>query len=120
MPYLKTKISEYAKTNEDIDRFASFANEKYEEFRKQSRECRNPPWVLILLKGYWKTNHPAWLTKSNQLNEKIDELEQYSRRECVEIKGIPFSESENTDALVVKVAKLMNVPIKNKWHFHQP
>ena len=41
--YLETKISEYAKTNEDIDRFASFANEKYEEFRKQSRECRNPP-----------------------------------------------------------------------------
>lgn len=39
-------------------------------------------------------------------------MEQYSRRDCVEIKGIPVN--KNTDDVVIDVAKLMDVPLKSE------
>ena len=59
--------------------------------------------------------------------EEINKLEQYSRRECVEIRGIPLptnqSIKENTDNIVIKVANLIGVKIKNEdntvSHRHQ-
>ena len=99
---METKISEYAKTNEDIDRFASFTNQKYEEFGKAVEGVQKFTMSLnTTTTGILKKQLFSLPNQINQLNEKIDELEQYSRRKCVKIKGIPFSESENTDALVV-------------------
>jgi hypothetical protein len=41
-------------------------------------------------------------------------MEQYSRRECLEIKGIPVTKDENTDELVTKVCELMGLSIKEE------
>ena len=41
-----------------------------------------------------------------------NDTEQYSRRECVEIQGIPVSEHEDTNKIVVKVGELMGFEIK--------
>ena len=41
--------------------------------------------------------------------EKVDVLEQYGRRQNLEISGIPEKEGENTNKLVIEVAKLANV-----------
>ena len=45
------------------------------------------------------------------LRQNFNDLEQYSRRECVEISGIPPSVwgEENVNNVVVKIAKLMDV-----------
>ena len=42
---------------------------------------------------------------------KIDELEQYGRRQNLEIVGIPETDREDTNEIVIKVAKLLNVEI---------
>ena len=39
-------------------------------------------------------------------------MRQYSRRECVEIQGIPVSEHEDTKKIVVQVGELLGVEIK--------
>ena len=55
--------------------------------------------------------------KLNDLPEKCDDLEQYSRRECVEIRGIPLpghQQSENTDQIAIKVAGLMGLDVKDE------
>ncbi|KAK6171873.1 hypothetical protein SNE40_018297 [Patella caerulea] len=46
------------------------------------------------------------------LKEKVDELEQYSRREAIRISGIEERDGESTDELVVKVGKLVGVDIQ--------
>ena len=43
--------------------------------------------------------------------EKIDSLEQYGRRHNLEITGIPVKKNENTNKIVMEVAKLLNVEI---------
>mgnify|MGYP001798221451 FL=1 len=42
------------------------------------------------------------VSKLNEHEMCLDELEQYQRRDCVEIKGIPLTENENTSDLSFK------------------
>ena len=49
----------------------------------------------------------------NELNDvkiKLDEMEQYSRRNCLKIAGIPEEKDENTDTLVSNV--IINLILK--------
>ena len=41
----------------------------------------------------------------------LNNLEQYSRRECVEISGIPEVKDENTDDIVIKVGSLIGLDL---------
>ena len=41
---------------------------------------------------------------------KLDEMEQYSRRNCLKIAGIPEEKDENTDTLVLNV--IINLILK--------
>ena len=43
--------------------------------------------------------------------ESTNDLEQYIRRECIEISGIPENPLENTNEIVIKVGNLMGVEI---------
>lgn len=47
-----------------------------------------------------------------KLQVACNDLEQYSRRECLKIRGIPVSEGKDTNMLVMKVGELMGVEIK--------
>ena len=44
----------------------------------------------------------------------LNNLEQYSRRECVEISGIPETEDENTKEISIKVGSLIGVHITER------
>ena len=44
--------------------------------------------------------------------EKVDALEQYGRRQNLEIVGVPVKDNENTNAIVMEVARLMNVKVE--------
>ena len=50
----------------------------------------------------------------NQHKVAVDSLEQYSRRECLEIRGIPFTPSEDTSDIVANLAKLVNIDLDKK------
>ena len=50
------------------------------------------------------------LTKIAERHEgEINDLQQYSRRESVEMAGLPHEKEENTDELVIKVGSLMGL-----------
>ena len=46
-----------------------------------------------------------------QEKEALNDLEQYSRRECLEIKGIPVVPDEDTNKIVTQVGSLLDVEI---------
>ena len=50
----------------------------------------------------------------NQQSEDINNMEQYSRRDCVEISGLPEEPGENTNTLTIKVASLMGLNLEEK------
>lgn len=51
-------------------------------------------------------------SQAKKLQILCNDIEQYSQGECVEIQGIPVSEHEDTNKIVVRVGKLMGVEIK--------
>ena len=49
------------------------------------------------------------MKRTDDLDNAYDQLEQYGRRECLEIKGIPETKDENTDRIVINLASKMGV-----------
>ena len=49
---------------------------------------------------------------SDRLWEELDNLEQYTRKNSLEIRGIPQDAYPNTEAAVIKVAEALNVTIE--------
>lgn len=47
-----------------------------------------------------------------QQGDVINDMDQYSRRDCLEIHGIPLTSDEDTDNIVQKIGNLTNVVIK--------
>ena len=45
------------------------------------------------------------------MKDNINDMEQYSRRECCEITGIPETPDEDTNDLVIKVGALMDIEL---------
>jgi len=50
-------------------------------------------------------------TRSEKMENDINELEQYSRRCCLEFKRIVYDKNENTDQLIVQVANKIGVTL---------
>ncbi|XP_052285650.1 uncharacterized protein LOC127881623 [Dreissena polymorpha] len=48
----------------------------------------------------------------NSLENMIDDAEQYSRRNCLRLTGIPETEGESTDDIIIKLCKQVNADIK--------
>lgn len=46
-----------------------------------------------------------------QLEESVDNAEQYSRRNCLRVTGLPESENENTDDLILNLARSIDVEL---------
>ncbi|KAL8585746.1 hypothetical protein ACOMHN_040528 [Nucella lapillus] len=47
------------------------------------------------------------------LQDKVDELEQYGRRNSVRINGVPETEGENTDEVIRRIAKEIGVDLND-------
>ena len=58
-----------------------------------------------------KSQAAALKTQEIKDSIKVDELEQYGRRQNLEIVGVPEKEDENTNAVVLEVAKMLDVDI---------
>ena len=101
---LKTKIAQ-------IKESQSFLSEKY--------DCLNEDYnKLKKIYAEQKAEITALKSESSDLKktsikeiEKIDNLEQYGRRQNLEIAGVPVQDGEDTNAVVMEVAKLVDVDI---------
>ena len=58
-----------------------------------------------------KSQAAALKTQEIKDSIKVDELEQYGRRQNLEIVGVPEKEDENTNAIVLEVANMLDVDI---------
>jgi exosome complex exonuclease DIS3/RRP44 len=75
------------------------------ELRKENEELKKE--VTRLRKEVDEMRHQGIV----ELQDKIDELEQYSRRSCLRISNVPEREGENTENLVLAVAEIAGVSL---------
>lgn len=95
----------------------SFINQKYEEILKKLSLYEEERKDLVNENKSIKVELRDTTKKLKDLMDRCDDLEQYSRRECVEIRGIPLPANprlENTNEIVMKVADLMEVDVKDE------
>ena len=46
-------------------------------------------------------------------SKAINDIEQYSRRDCIEIRGVPYSQDESTYDIVEKVGEIIGVELES-------
>ena len=78
-----TKIMRLKEQSQDLTQETTYINEKLGIFRKRQGETE----------------------------KQLEELEQYGRRENLEIHGVPWSKNKNINEIVRKVAKQLNVSL---------
>ena len=107
------KISELSTTVEEFRQFISFSNNQYDDHSKKVDKLLMDFKDLTKESSMLKSETYRLANEMKQFSDRLNELEQYSRRDCVEIRGVPINphHEENTDDIVVKVAKLMDVTI---------
>lgn len=71
--------------------------------------------------GELKTENDLLKRRITQLEDDVNELishcddqEQYTRRECLEIHGIPAMAGEDTNNIVTKISSLIDVTVKSE------
>ena len=103
----------YSKTPE-IRRSQQFLSDQYEEMKKHLHSTDEEVKTLRIENQDLKDHVCKLEAESGQMQEDINHLEQYGRRECLEFQGLSWEESENTDQLVIGVSKLLQVDLYAK------
>lgn len=89
-----------------------FLDAKYEELNKKMEDLEKASSKVSLENKQLKDEV---LRLSNSLNlnrDTMNDLEQYVRRECVEITGVPVDQAhEDTDDIAIQVGALMGIQI---------
>ena len=111
---ITSKIESLHDKVEEVVTSLSFLSEKYDEIvdKVNVPEVNNKQ---LSTKNQRLRSEVSNLSNTcASLKSAIDELKQYSRRDCLEIRGIPRSRHENTDDIVIKVASLVNISINKE------
>eukprot|EP00794_Sanderia_malayensis_P008540 gene8540-biopygen6837 len=105
------KLSDLDRRVKSVETSAEFISKQYDSQRKTT------DYVLKSQANLEKENEDLKkqikVLENNHEKQKmaLNDLEQYGRRDCIEISGVPPSENENCEELTIQVAREMGVEI---------
>jgi hypothetical protein len=89
-----------------------FLSDKYDSVDKRVEELEEK-YLRIIRENKFLTVEVSRLSESlNHVSAEMDNMNQYGRRECCKISGLPVEPSEDTNDLIIKVGSLMGVELK--------
>lgn len=94
---LTTRYKELDDKITEVISSQTFLNTKFEEFVERLSKVEVANNDLVKENTSLKTQVLGSANEINSLKEAMNNLEQYSRRDCLEIKGIPEKESESVE-----------------------
>ena len=109
---LDKKLKPLEQKMEGLVQSIEFISAKYDEM---SIKHKNMEAIVSELQreNYLLRNEVLDLrNRSEQISDQIDDLKQYGRRDCVEIRGVPVQKDGSTDELVCSIGNLVNIKIK--------
>jgi hypothetical protein len=108
---LKSEMSEIRGKLAEVMKFIDMANEKYESVMQKFVIHEAQHKDLISENKVLKSSIREMEAKLINISDSCNDLEQYSRRDCLEIQGIPQSKDEDTNDIVKKVGDLMGIEV---------
>ena len=87
-----------AESIEEVKNFASFISSQYDQALQEKKTL--------------KAEVRKTTNEFNHLKEEFNNLEQYSRRDCLEIRGVPVQRDGDTNVLFMNIGRTMGVEVK--------
>lgn len=100
-----------SKKVEAVEQSIDFMNTKFQSILTEFAALKKENQSLKLENNVLKSQIQVITSKVKEQELLIDDLEQYIRRDCVEIKGIPSFRNEDTSEIVQEVAELLDVDL---------
>jgi uncharacterized protein YoxC len=111
---LDEKLSPILLTVNGLKDSVQFLSKKFDDVFKKVEELDNKVSHVTLENKHLKAELLRLSTIVDQQSNELDEIEQYSRRDCVEISGLPQENDEDLNKLVVKIGSLMDVELDER------
>ena len=93
----------------------TFLSGKYDELNEKVIKLEDNDKVLKSENTFLQHELVKLKEDNKILKDVQDELEQYGRRKCLEIRGIPITTDEDTNAIVIKMASKIGVQVKEEY-----
>lgn len=94
--------------------FLDFANTRYEEISNKMVTIEDERVKYVQENQLLKKTIEKLDDKVRQLETQSNDVRQYTRRDCVEIHGIPPTRDEDTNSIVREIGDLMEVYLDEK------
>ena len=108
------KISDIGKSLNDVNEAIQFVSDKYEEMAQKMKESETQRSQIIKENAQLKIDLNNANKQIGILQDMVNDQEQYGRRDCLEIRGIPSIQSEQTDEIVLKVSEAIGIKLQNE------
>lgn len=111
---LLSEISTLKKELGELKQSVDHASGKYDEISKRMKDLQADNIKYAQDNKTLKKTIEVLDNKVRQLESHSNDVRQYTRRDCVEIHGIPHIQDEDTNDLVKQVGDLMEVYLDDK------
>ena len=91
----------------------TFFNTSFETIKKKMDSMENQSKSLAQENDRLRRDTAKLNKEISDLRSSIDEQAQYTRRECLEIRGVPVTTGEDTNEIVKKIGALIEVDIND-------
>ena len=111
---LKAELEDLKARCVKIEQSQDFLSSKYDQFTEALKNTKRQ--IKNNEENINKHGKSIALAEDNidEVSTKLDELQQYSRRDCLEINGIPPTANENPQHLISELGTLIGVEIKKE------
>lgn len=115
----KQTIADLKKSVDEVVKFMEFASKQYDDMLKKVAACEVENKKLRTENVVLRKTLESVESSLKSVQKSYNDLEQYGRRECIEIRGIPqppadHPSDESTNDIAKKVGNLIGVKIEDR------
>lgn len=97
----------------EYEKLMSFLNSQYEGQKKTIDSLTKENTLMKSEMAEMRAGMKDLAKSINTLERENNDLEQYGRRECIEVNGLPEQQNEKPEEIIIKIASEIGVHIKN-------
>ena len=111
---LEEKLGQTRETMSELQLSVNFLSDRFDNVLQRLSDLETNCDSVKNENRHMKAEVPRLSGILERHSTELNEIEQYSRRECVEISGLPVEAEENTTDLAIKVASLMDLDLDER------
>ena len=107
-----TSLLQLTEEIKELRRSQQFLSEQYEDMKQRLHSKDEEVKVLHAENQDLKLHVGKLEAVTSQTHEEVYDLEHYGRGECLAFQGLAWNKHENTDDLILRVSKMVEVNLK--------